>query len=205
VTVEPVWLTVEDVIRLNQDVVAETGEPHLIASLNGLESAVARPLMHFQYGPDETHDDLVLLGAKLCIGISESQAFQQGNKRTGLVAMMTFFNDNGYDIDSSAHRHVADMVLGSAHPDHALRLTDEEFAEYIDPYVIEGVHPDILAGLSGPLGERINSIRQAFSPADQDAATSLGMNVTRGIQVIAPVSNHSAAVFDGRDQDGKPD
>ncbi len=46
-TVEPVWLTVEDVIRLNQDIVAETEESHLIASINGLESAVARPLMHF--------------------------------------------------------------------------------------------------------------------------------------------------------------
>lgn len=131
------WVTVDEVIALNRRVVEVTLEGFLVADRGGLESAVARPEQHFHYGDPEDHDDLVLLATKLCIGISEAQAFQQGNKRTGLAALEMMLNLNGYGLSADAHGRIASMVLASADPDHNIRLTDEDFAETIDEFVIE--------------------------------------------------------------------
>lgn len=89
-SVEPRWVTPEQAVALNCRVVQATGEPHGINILGAIEAAVASPVQHFNYGSPATHDDLVLLGAKLCIGISQAQAFAQGNKRTALAGMALF-------------------------------------------------------------------------------------------------------------------
>lgn len=133
---EPVWVTVEQVERLNQAIVDRTGEPYGVNSNGALESAINRPRQHFHWDETEAFDDLVLMGVKLCIGISEAQAFRQGNKRTGFAAMDLFFRLNGFTISGSAHTHIADLILESAHPDHALRLLEEDFAEAIDQFVV---------------------------------------------------------------------
>jgi prophage maintenance system killer protein len=136
-TSTPEWVTVEEVVALNKRAVAATNEPYLLVNRDGLESAVGRQESHFNFGSLDDHDDLVLIGAKLCIGISEAQAFQQGNKRTGLAAMQMLFNLNGYELSPYAHGRLAELVLKTAHPDHSVRMDDEEFAEHIDAFVIE--------------------------------------------------------------------
>lgn len=133
------WVTVDEVVALNQRVVAATCEGFLITDQGGLESAVARPIRHFEYSEDGDEDDLVLLASKLCIGISEAQAFQQGNKRTGLAALEMMLNLNGFGLSPHAHvpGRLADLVLASAHPDHSVRLHEQDFADAIDEFVIE--------------------------------------------------------------------
>jgi len=184
----PLWVTVDEVVDLNRHVIAKSpiiGEPFGLTDPAALGSAVARPIQHFNYGPEDTQDDLVLLGAKLCIGISEAQAFRQGNKRTGFAAMEMFFNLNSYEISHAAVGQVAELIMRSAHPDHAQRIDDEEFAEGLDPYVVDfndtitmgglvsaGKMSQIALALSGVTVQGV-TIAEILNPPKW---TSLGLN-----------------------------
>jgi prophage maintenance system killer protein len=55
---EPIWLSLEEVIETNKDVVARTGEPFLILNRGVLESAVASPANRHHYGRER---DIVTL------------------------------------------------------------------------------------------------------------------------------------------------
>jgi death-on-curing protein len=158
----PAWVTVDEVIELNKHAVNRTQEPFGLVHPGSLGSAVARPEQHFSYGPTDTHDDLVLLGTKLCIGISESQAFIQGNKRTGFAAMEMFFNHNGFTVSTAAVDRVAALIIGAAHPNHAYRLSDDEFAYELDPFVVEA--SDVTTG--GLLSLNMNMIETAMRNAN---------------------------------------
>jgi hypothetical protein len=57
---EPRWIEVDDVIGINQDEVAETGEPFGLRNREGLESAVARPKDIWAYEPRRGGDIAVL-------------------------------------------------------------------------------------------------------------------------------------------------
>ena len=149
------WVAVDDVIAINKAVVAHSKERHLLASPGGLESAVKRPEQHYNWADDGSYDDLVLLGSKLCIGISQSQAFEQGNKRTGFVAMQMFFRQNSFNIDMAGRNRIADMIFGAAHANHSLRLSDEEFAEHLDEFVVD-LRSNLLAG--GRIGAMTSSL-----------------------------------------------
>lgn len=177
----PEWVTVDDVIALNKSVVQHTGEPHGLAHPGGLESAVNRPQQHFSYGPEDTFDDLVLLGTKLCIGVSESQAFVQGNKRTGFAAMEMFFNLNGHEISSAAHGQIAELILASANPDHSRRLSDDDFADQLDPFIHESsttlTGDSLVYALSSAI-ESIGSINISMSKAGSGSSDTDSFFVT---------------------------
>ncbi|HYE00731.1 MAG TPA: type II toxin-antitoxin system death-on-curing family toxin [Alphaproteobacteria bacterium] len=89
---EPIWLPLEEIIKINAAEVAETGERHLIRDLGLLEGAQARPRTLFSYGVT----DVVRLGVALLAGIARSHPFEQGNKRTALTACLVFIEANGY-------------------------------------------------------------------------------------------------------------
>jgi death-on-curing protein len=94
--VEPRWLTAEDVIEINKDEVAETGEPFVLMDEGKLLGALSRPRMRWNY--DET-DDMVVLASALLFSIAQSHAFAQGNKRTGFTAAAVFLELNGYSLN----------------------------------------------------------------------------------------------------------
>lgn len=79
-----------------QEAVSDTGEVFLIRDYGLLESAVMRPINHFNYG----EPDVVALAVILGIGIARNHAFEQGNKRAGFAAMLMFLNANGYEMDA---------------------------------------------------------------------------------------------------------
>jgi death-on-curing protein len=108
---EPCWLTVEDVISLNQLIVAasEPPEPHSVLNRGGLESAISRARNHFEYDAEE---DALCLAVTLCIGLLRNHAFQQGNKRTAFEAMVIFLNANGYDLDVPDGNTLAQIIIG---------------------------------------------------------------------------------------------
>jgi death-on-curing family protein len=86
---EPVYLTPEDVLELYGLIVGATAAEaadHL-RNRDGLESTLARPATYAHY----EDADLALQAAVLAHGIAESQLFIDGNKRTALVAMLTFW------------------------------------------------------------------------------------------------------------------
>jgi death on curing protein len=126
---EPRWLSVETVIDINRRLVTITGENHFLRDSGLLESATARPQNAFAY--DE--EDLLVLGVRLMAGIVQSHAFEQGNKRTGFVAMVQFLTVNGYDVTIDDTRPWADEVISFV--EH--RLSENDFAARLRPFVIE--------------------------------------------------------------------
>ena len=63
--------------------------------------------------------------------IAETQPFIDGNKRTALIAMLTFLEINGYRVEAT-DRELADWILGFSRG-----ATPQETAEAIRPRLIE--------------------------------------------------------------------
>lgn len=93
-----------------------------------MESALARPITYALY----EDADLALQAAVLAHGIAEGQPFIDGNKRTALVAMLTFLEAN----------------------DLAVRRSDPDLAEWIIR-LSAGTTPEGLARLIRAAAEPI--------------------------------------------------
>ncbi len=92
---EPVWVSADHVIAMNEVLVNATGEKHFVRDHGALEGALARPVNHHQYeGMTEIHE----LAAHLVLAIGKAHAFEQGNKRTAWAAGRLFLRNNGYQI-----------------------------------------------------------------------------------------------------------
>jgi death on curing protein len=89
---EPIWLTREQVTKINVRLVEKIGEPHFLRDASLLESAVMRPVNRWHYG----EPDMASLAAHLLLGIGRNHPFEQGNKRTALAAATVFLRLNGY-------------------------------------------------------------------------------------------------------------
>lgn len=86
-------LDVAGVVALHADALAAFGEAPLPLLRRGdLESAINRTRMAERYD-DET--DVIRLAALLAVGISQAQAFLDGNKRTAFAALDTFLDLDG--------------------------------------------------------------------------------------------------------------
>jgi death-on-curing protein len=106
--VEPIYLTLEDVLMLYGlivDAAATQAADHL-SKREGLDGALARLHNYAHY----ENADLALQAAVLAHGIAEGQHFLDGNKRTALVAMLTFLEINGLRI-KAPDRELADWIL----------------------------------------------------------------------------------------------
>jgi death on curing protein len=96
---EPFYLTLEDVLELYGLIVGATAAEaadHL-RNRDGLESALARPATYAHY----EDADPALQATVLAHGIAEGQLFIDGNKRTALVAMLTFLEINGLRVEAT--------------------------------------------------------------------------------------------------------
>ena len=80
-----------DTIHLEQ--IESFGGLHGIRDENALESAIAQPLNVYYYG----NGDIYEIAAAYAFHIAESQAYLDGNKRTGAQAALDFLEINGID------------------------------------------------------------------------------------------------------------
>lgn len=97
--IEPIYLTLEDVLELYGLIISATAAEaadHL-RNRGGLESALARPATYAHY----EDADVALQATVLAHGIAEGQLFIDGNKRTALVAMLTFLEINGFCVEAT--------------------------------------------------------------------------------------------------------
>jgi death on curing protein len=121
--IEPVYLTLDDVLGLHGLIIgagsAEAADQ--LRNRDGLESALARPAAYAHY----ESADLALQAAVLAHGIAEGQQFIDGNKRTALVAMLTFLEINGTGIKAS-DQELADWIIS-----FSAGATPEDVAEFI--------------------------------------------------------------------------
>lgn len=106
--IELVYLTLGDVLDLYGLIVGGTAAQAAdqLRNRDGLAGAIARPGTYAHY----ENADLALQAAVLAHSIAEGQHFIDGNKRTALVAMLTFLEINGFRVEAS-ERELADWIL----------------------------------------------------------------------------------------------
>jgi death-on-curing family protein len=78
-----------------------------LRSRDALEGALGRPQ---SYAPYE-EADMALQAAVLAHGIAETQPFIDGNKRTALIAMLTFLELNGFRV-TACDPELAEWIIG---------------------------------------------------------------------------------------------
>lgn len=89
---EPIWIKQQVVIAFHEESLAEHGGPSGIRDLGLLESALARPKNLFAYS--ESEPSLCRLAAAYAYGITANHPFVDGNKRTAMIAALTFLKIN---------------------------------------------------------------------------------------------------------------
>ena len=105
---ELVYLTLPDVLDLYALIIEATAleGADQLRNRDGLQSALARPETYAHY----QSADLALQATVLAHGIAEGQPFIDGNKRTALVAMLTFLEINGLRVAVS-DPELADWII----------------------------------------------------------------------------------------------
>jgi death-on-curing protein len=93
---EPCFLTREQIDTIHHDQIEAWGGLHGVRSEDALESAIAQPLNVYFYG----NGDLYEIAAAYAFHIAESQAYFDGNKRTGVQAATDFLEINGIETRS---------------------------------------------------------------------------------------------------------
>jgi death on curing protein len=94
VTLEPLFLTVDEVRDLHDDQLRRFGGSAGVRDLGALESAVATPASTFD--GEFLHQDLFHMAAAYAFHIAENQPFVDGNKRAALNAALVFLDINGW-------------------------------------------------------------------------------------------------------------
>ncbi|MBW3637210.1 MAG: type II toxin-antitoxin system death-on-curing family toxin [Armatimonadetes bacterium] len=123
------FLTLEEILALHTDVIAQSGGSDGVREMAAVESALAQPKMSF--GDDELYPTIEEKGAALGFSLIKNHAFVDGNKRIGHVAMETFLVLNGYEISGSVDEKEA-AILRLA----ASKMCREEFVEWVRAHVV---------------------------------------------------------------------
>jgi len=89
------WLRSDVVLAIHEAQLAEHGGQVGVRSPDLLESALVRPQTLAAY---DDHADAIAVGAMYAIAIVRNHPFVDGNKRTGWVAMRTFFALNDVSL-----------------------------------------------------------------------------------------------------------
>jgi death-on-curing protein len=198
---EPVWLTTSEIIEINHRIVARTEEPSFVKDWPALEGAASRPRNAHAYG----NDDIAYLAAMTCAGIAQGHPFMQGNKRTALIGMQVFLQNNGYSFNAPDVREVSQLIYDVV--EH--RLDVDGLADRFDPWIEElgegqgELLDQMVAGLLGepsysirfstvsPWAERITG--QSFSFGAIDLA-ALNTRLDPSIHIIKREAERQAAI-----------
>ncbi len=92
---EPRFLTREIVEAIHEEQIGTYGGLDGIRDENALESAVVAAENVYYYGRGDLYD----VAAAYAFHLAESQAYFDGNKRTGVQAAVVFLEANGVDTD----------------------------------------------------------------------------------------------------------
>ncbi len=127
------YLSLADVIAIHESALRRLGdEPKPLRDEGGLESAVMRPQMAAYY----EGADIVRQAALLGVGISQAQAFLDGNKRTAYLTLNTFLRMNGltYSGDRLAlARQFERFAERSGEPDAAIDVFEAWLRQHVQP------------------------------------------------------------------------
>lgn len=128
-TIEPEWLAEGEVISIHNRQLAEHGGGAGVRDAGLLQSALARPQNSFHYNQVVS---LAKLAACYGFGIAKNYGFIDGNKRTSLVACLTFLFINGYKLNSTQEENYLifyDLAQG--------KITEEQLAEWLESKLLQ--------------------------------------------------------------------
>ncbi len=123
------YLTLNEVLEVHRQVIAQSGGAEGLMHLPALESALAQPQMTF--GGEDLYPTLVDKAAALGYALIKNHPFLDGNKRTGHAAMEVFLVLNGYEIhaDVEEQEHVILQVAAS-------EIDRKEFTTWLRTHVV---------------------------------------------------------------------
>jgi death-on-curing protein len=123
------YLTLNEVLEVHRQVMAQSGGAEGLMHLSALESALAQSQMTF--GGEDLYPTLVDKAAALGYALSKNHPFLDGNKRTGHAAMEVFLVLNGYEIRATVdeQEHVILQVAAS-------EIEREEFTTWLGTHVV---------------------------------------------------------------------
>lgn len=101
------YLTVRDIVKINAKLITKTSKEKMIGvrDVAALDRTVEQP-KQIVFG-EELYPSIYDKAAILSINLAKRHPFQNANKRTALVAMMTFFMMNGYKTTFSREEAVS--------------------------------------------------------------------------------------------------
>jgi death-on-curing protein len=124
-----VSLTVEQVLLIHAEVVAQTGGAHGVRDKGAVESAVSQP--HMSFGEADLYPTLADKSAALGFSLVSNHPFVDGNKRIGWVALKAFLNLNGMTIEvaaDEAERTILRLAAGE--------LSREEWTTWVQKHIV---------------------------------------------------------------------
>jgi len=135
---DPIFLTVEDVLRLHDDQLERFGGSAGVRDRGALESAVA--VVQATFDGKLLHGDIFEMAAAYAFHIAENQPFLDGNKRTGLDAALVFLDVNGWLVLDPDERLYDAMISLSARQldKHGLAALLQELAHPLSESDLEG-------------------------------------------------------------------
>jgi death-on-curing protein len=123
------YLTLNEVLEVHRQVMAQSGGAEGLMHLPALESALAQPQMTF--GGEDLYPTLADKAAALGYALIKNHPFLDGNKRTGHAAMEVFLVLNGYEIRAAVDEQ-EHLILQVA----ASEIDREEFTTWLRTHVV---------------------------------------------------------------------
>ena len=120
------YLNLDEVLAINEYVMAREGQQSLLREIDGLESAIMRPQMAAHY--DQA--DLARQAALLVSGIALAHAFVDGNKRTAMMAGEMFVDLNDHHMDYGP-LEFAEAVLALVNHTSGLEAATDELEAWM--------------------------------------------------------------------------
>jgi death-on-curing protein len=118
---EPKWLPYEAVLAMHERQLAEHGGVAGFRDEGLLMSALERAQNEFAYSTPDLFD----LAAAYAFGIARNHPFNDGNKRTALVASFTFLGLNGYRLKTDQNENATIFMKLAAG-----EITEEQLAAW---------------------------------------------------------------------------
>lgn len=119
-----IFLSIEEVIQIHDDLVSEYGGLHGIRDMGLLISAIEMPktMMFGEY----LHESIFDKAAAYLFHIVCNHAFVDGNKRTGAAATLIFLHQNGSRAKFDMHEY-EELVCGVAQS----KISKEEISRFL--------------------------------------------------------------------------
>lgn len=103
----PKWVSISLATAIHDEAIYEFGGLAGLRDPGLLASALDRPRNLLAYEP---RSSIFALAATLCVGIAKNHPFNDGNKRTGLLATRAFLYLNGQDFEPPQEEEVATLI-----------------------------------------------------------------------------------------------